>query len=69
MAPGERRVCGVCGAEFRDVAAGRSGPARTALEQFSDHHAEHNPSPVQWAEAHSRIQAGKEAAKAQSQGT
>lgn len=61
--PGEGRVCGVCGAEFQEVPAGREGPGRSALEQFSDHQSEHNPSPVRWAEAHKKIMAGKEAAK------
>jgi hypothetical protein len=64
--PGEKRVCGRCGAEFTDVGASRDNPARTALEQFSDHQSEHNATPGQWSEAHKRIQAGKEAAKSAS---
>lgn len=49
----EKRVCGQCGAEFRDR---KDSPM---LEQFSEHQTEHNASPGQWAEAHSRIEAAK----------
>ncbi len=58
------RVCGVCGAKFQDLPATRDRLAVSALEQFSDHQSEHNPSPSQWAEAHRRIQDGKERHKA-----
>jgi hypothetical protein len=64
-APGETRVCGVCGQEFRDEVDQKGNVIVPALEKFSDHQAFHNPSPEQWATAHERIQAGKEAAKGQ----
>ena len=53
------RVCQVCGAEFE------TNKEQTALQQFSDHSAIHNPSPAQWSEAYDKIQAGKERAKKQ----
>jgi len=57
--PGQgERVCGICGAKFRDIVSGERVVA-TCLEQFSDHQAEHNPSPAQWAEAYHRIQASR----------
>lgn len=62
-APGEKRVCGVCRAEFRDRVDGKGNVEVTALQQFSDHTAMHNPSPAEWAEAYKRIQVGKESAK------
>jgi hypothetical protein len=61
--PGEVRECGVCGAKFETILATKESPEVTALQQFSDHLAFHNPSPAHWAEAHKRIQAGKESAK------
>lgn len=61
--PGEKRVCGECGAEFREIPATKEKAAISALEQFSDHTAEHNPSPAEWAEAHKRIEAGKASLK------
>jgi hypothetical protein len=61
--PGDKRVCGVCGAEFRDRVDGKGVVVKSALEKFSDHQAEHNPSPGQWAEAHRLIQLGKESEK------
>ena len=57
--PRENRVCGVCGAEFRAVPMGKETQL-TALEQHSDHMAEHNPTPAQWATAHQRIQMSKD---------
>ena len=65
--PGESRVCGQCGAEFEDVPEVRGQVAVSALQQFTDHQASHNPSPAQWAEAHKRIEAGKERAKKDTQ--
>lgn len=53
----ESRVCALCGARFE------GDKELTAMQKFADHQAEHNPSPAQWAEAHKRIQAGKEKAK------
>jgi len=49
----QRRVCGECGAEFE------TNSELSAMQQFADHVAVHNPSPAQWAEAHKRIQAAK----------
>lgn len=63
--PGEDRECGVCGAVFGDTKDAKGLVVRTALEKFSDHTAEHNPSPEQWGTAHERIMAGKERAKQQ----
>ena len=60
----EHRVCGVCGMEFWEIPAARGNSAVPVLEQFSDHQATHNPSPAQWVEAHRRIVAGRESAKA-----
>lgn len=34
------------------------------LDEHATHLATHNPSPAQWGEAHKRIQAGKDKAKA-----
>jgi hypothetical protein len=59
--PREKRVCGRCGAEFRDEVNQKGEVVVSALEKFSDHQAEHNPSPAQWAEAHRRISAAKQA--------
>lgn len=59
------RVCATCGAEFQDEVDGKGIVLKPALAQFSDHLASHNPSPAQWAEAHSRIEAGKESSKRQ----
>ena len=53
------RVCGVCQATFTDQPATRDRIAVSALEQFSDHQAEHNPTPGQWAEAYHRLQQSK----------
>ena len=61
--PGESRECGVCGARFEDTLSPKGDVLVPALEKFSDHQAEHNPTPGQWAEAHSRILAGNERAK------
>jgi hypothetical protein len=58
--PTDRRVCGLCGARFKDVVDGKGVVQVSMLEQFSDHQAEHNPTPAQWAEAHHRIQMAKE---------
>lgn len=52
-----RRKCQVCGAVFE------STPEASALVQYSDHSATHNPSPAQWTEAYEKIQASKESAK------
>ena len=62
--PGDKRECGVCGATFRNTENAKGEVLVSALEKFSDHQAIHNPSPAQWAEAHKRIQAGKESEKA-----
>ncbi len=51
------RKCLVCGAEFE------TNEKETALAQFADHSAEHNPTPAQWAKAHEMIQEAKERAK------
>ena len=61
--PGELRICGVCGEEFRDEVNGKGEVTKPALYQFSDHVAFHNPSPAQWVEAHKRIQEAKEKSK------
>src|SRR5271156_2911520 len=55
---GERK-CGRCGAVFQDQPETKSRVAVSALGQFSDHQAEHNPSPAQWATAHRKIQDSK----------
>jgi hypothetical protein len=55
----ETRTCGICGAKFRDTEE-KGKVTVTALEKFTDHIAEHNPTPDKWTEAHKRIQAGKE---------
>lgn len=62
-APTDKRVCGICGAEFRDKLNAKGEVEIPMLEAFSDHQAEHNPTPDQWGTAHERIQAGKERAK------
>jgi hypothetical protein len=55
------RTCGICGAEFQDVGEGKHGEvAVTALQQFCDHQAEHNPSPSQWTEAYNKIRKSKQ---------
>jgi hypothetical protein len=61
--PGEKRVCGVCGAVFRDTVNHKGEVEVAMLDKFADHQASHNPSPDQWKTAHERIQQGKEAAK------
>jgi hypothetical protein len=61
--PGSVRTCGVCGEKFEDVVDAKGNVTNPSLAQFSDHQAFHNPSPAQWAEAHKRIEAGKERAK------
>lgn len=61
--PGEKRVCGDCGAEFKPTLTAKGEVEVTALQKFSDHTASHNPSPAQWAEAYKRIQEGRESAK------
>ena len=48
------RVCGLCGEVFETTNEG--GMEVTALQKFSDHQTEHQPSPGQWAEAHRRTQ-------------
>ena len=57
------RVCGICWEVFQTIQATREHPQIPALEQFSDHQTTHNPSPVQWWEAHRRIQEAKESRK------
>lgn len=59
------RVCGICGEVFNRIPGTKESPEIPALEQFSDHQAEHSPSAGQWVEAHRRIQAGKERQKGQ----
>lgn len=58
--PREKRVCGMCGAEFRDSVDQKGEIKVTMLEKFSDHQAEHNSTAAQWGEAYKRIQALKE---------
>lgn len=50
------RECGMCGKRFKNKM--EEGKEITALDQFSEHMREHNPSPAQWTEAHQKIQAG-----------
>lgn len=57
------RTCGICGEMFAEIPATRETAKVTALEQHSDHMAEHNPSAAQWGEAHRRIQRGRELSK------
>lgn len=57
------RICRDCGAEFRTVPGTKETAEVTALQQFSDHTATHNPNPAQWAAAHKRIEAAKESVK------
>lgn len=61
--PSDKRVCGRCGAEFRDTVDAKGNVVVSMLEKFSDHTAEHNPPPAQWSEANKRIEAQKQAAK------
>jgi hypothetical protein len=56
---GDKRVCGKCGASFRDDLNQKGEIVVPSLAKFTDHQAEHNPSPAQWAEAHNRIQLAK----------
>ena len=58
------RKCPVCGEEFRTKPATRDEQEVAALAQFSDHLRIHQPTQAQWTEAHNKIQAGKESAKA-----
>lgn len=44
-----RRECKECGAVFETT------KELSALEQFTDHLTEHQPTPGQWAEAYSKI--------------
>lgn len=57
------RVCGVCGEMFEDRKDRTGNILVASLEQFSDHTTSHNPSPVQWGEAHRMIRDGKERSK------
>jgi hypothetical protein len=59
------RVCGVCGEVFERIQAKGGNLEISALEQFSNHVTQHNPSPAQWLEAHRRIQSGREMSKQQ----
>lgn len=59
--PGEKRVCGVCGARFGDKVDAKGVVEVSALQKFSDHMAEHNPSPARWATAHQRIEESRPA--------
>lgn len=61
--PGEGRECGICGEKFQDKVDSKGNLLESALAQFSDHQAFHNPTADKWATAHDRIQAGKEKAK------
>jgi hypothetical protein len=56
----EHRICVHCGSEFKTM-PGIEG--MSAMQQFTDHMSFHNPSPAKWAEAHKRIQEGKQMAK------
>jgi|HubBroStandDraft_6_1064221.scaffolds.fasta_scaffold03965_7 uncharacterized protein with PIN domain len=60
----EHRVCPVCRVEFRTIPAKKDEAEVPALWQFSDHLRIHQPTQAQWTEAHNKIQAGKESAKA-----
>lgn len=63
----KRRECQECGEVFlTDPDSNKEG--LTAMQKFADHSATHGYTPAQWAEAHKRIQAAKEASK-KSQGT
>jgi hypothetical protein len=55
----ERRVCKECGAEFRTVRQ-KDVPDLTAMQQWSDHLAGHQPSPAQWTDAYTLIREGRE---------
>ena len=61
--------CVTCGAKFYEIPATKERQAISALEQFSDHVAKHNPSPAQWTEAYRRMQKAKEQAKRQNADT
>jgi hypothetical protein len=52
----ERRPCG---AEFRTVRQ-KDVPDLTAMQQWSDHLAGHQPSPAQWTDAYTLIREGRE---------
>jgi len=62
--PAEKRICADCGTVFSDTVNSKGDIQVSALEKFSDHQAEHNPSPAQWSEAHKRIQAAKPSTRA-----
>jgi hypothetical protein len=57
------RQCKECGAEFETIPGTKESPEIPALQQFSDHLTEHQPTVAQWTEAYSRIQAAKESRK------
>jgi len=54
----EHRVCMTCGEEFSTVETKEE--KITAMQQFADHLASHQPTMAQWTEAYHRIRAGKE---------
>ena len=54
-----QRTCGICGATFSAIPASKENPEVSSLERFADHLAEHNPSAVQWTEAHRSIQSSR----------
>jgi hypothetical protein len=56
-------ICASCGAKFEEIPETKERARITALEQFSDHVAVHNPSPAQWTEAYRKIEEGRERAK------
>jgi len=60
---GEQRECRECGAVFQEIPATKELKAVSALEQFAEHTASHNPSPSEWTTAYNRIQEAKERAK------
>ena len=60
MPPKEKRVCGMCGAEFRDTVDKNGNVQVSMLEKFSDHQAEHNATAAEWTEAYNKIQALKQ---------
>lgn len=60
MPPKEKRVCGMCGAEFRDTLDAKGEVKVSMLEKFSDHQAEHNSTAAEWSEAYNKIQALKQ---------
>lgn len=57
------RVCGICGEVFQEIPGTKESHQITALDQYADHMATHNPTASQWTEAHRRIQSGKESSK------